>query len=166
MLPHEIFSAALRQFAVLLQKIQQHDGALLDSALTPDQFPLWQQAQTAIGFSLRACCPLADKKLPVFAKEKAGWPDLQQQIQLSLDYLSQFTALDFAGWQQKTVKTTAGFAELEMQAEQFLYSYALPNFYFHYSMVYAIARAQQLPLSKSDFDGWHQYPAGFSFLNQ
>lgn len=164
MLPSELFIHPLRQLALLLQKIQQHDAALLDAALTPEQFPLWQQAQTAIGFSLRACCPLCHKEVPVFTKPMPVWLDLQQQIQLSLDYLSLLTAKDFRGWQQKRIETKAGFAELELAGEQFVYLYALPNFYFHYGMVYAIARAQQVLLSKADFDGWHQYPPGFSFL--
>jgi hypothetical protein len=164
MLPSELFIHPLRQLALLLQKIQQHDAALLDAALTPEQFPLWQQAQTAIGFSLRACCPLCHKEVPVFTKPMPVWLDLQQQIQLSLDYLSLLTAKDFRGWQQKRIETKAGFAELELVGEQFVYLYALPNFYFHYGMVYAIARAQQVPLTKGDFDGWHQYPPGFSFL--
>lgn len=164
MLPNELFIHPLRQFALLLQKIQQHDADLLDAVLTAEQFPLWQQAQTAIGFSLRACCPLCEKEVPNFTKPGPVWLDLQQQIQLSLDYLTLLTAQDFEGWRQKPITTTAGFAELELAGEPFLYLYALPNFYFHYGMVYAIARAQQVPLSKADFDGWHQYPAGFSFL--
>jgi hypothetical protein len=31
-------------------------------------------------------------------------------------------------------------------------------------MAYAIARAAGVPLSKGDFDGYHQYPDGFSFV--
>jgi hypothetical protein len=164
MLPNELFIHPLRQMTVLLQKIQQHDVALLDAALTPEQFPLWQQAQTAIGFSLRACCPLCDQAKPEFGQPKPSWADLEQQIHLTIEFLQSLQADDFVGWQQKRIETTAGFAELELTGEQFLYLYALPNFYFHYGMVYAIARAQQVPLSKGDFDGWHQYPAGFSFL--
>lgn len=164
MLPNVLFMHPLRQLALSLQKIQQHDAALLDAALTPEQFPLWQQAQTAICFSLRACSPLADKEKPIFGKPKPSWADLEQQIHLTIEFLQSLQTEDFVGWQQKRIETKAGFAELELTGEQFLYLYALPNFYFHYGMVYAIARAQQVPLTKGDFDGWHQYPEGFSFL--
>lgn len=37
------------------------------------------------------------------------------------------------------------------------------NFFFHYSMVYAIARQAGVPVGKADFDGYHLYPHGFSF---
>lgn len=164
MLPTTVFIHPLRQLALLLRKILQHDAALLESALTSEQFPLWQQAQTAIGFSLRACCPLCEQGKPEFGQPRPSWADLQQQIHLTIEFLQSRKAEDFAGWQQKRIETTAGFAELELTGEQFLYLYALPNFYFHYGMVYAIARAQHVPLSKGDFDGWHQYPEGFSFL--
>ena len=164
MLPTVLFIHPLRQLALSLQKIQQHDADLLDAALTPEQFPLWQQAQTAIGFSLRACCPLCDQAKPEFGQPKPSWADLNQQIQLTIEFLQSLQAEGFVGWQQKRIETKAGFAELELKGEQFLYLYALPNFYFHYGMVYAIARAQKVPLTKGDFDGWHQYPAGFSFL--
>jgi len=42
-------------------------------------------------------------------------------------------------------------------AQGFLQQYALPNFFFHLSLVYALLRQQGLPLSKGDFDGWHVY---------
>jgi hypothetical protein len=41
--------------------------------------------------------------------------------------------------------------------------YAVPNFLFHYAMVYAIARQAGVPVGKSDFDGYHRYPPGFTF---
>lgn len=164
MLPNELFIHPLRQLALLLRKIQQHDAALLDTALTPEQFPLWQQAQTAICFSLRACSPLCARAKPVFGQPKPNWADLEQQIHLTIEFLQSLKAEEFAGWQKKRIETTAGFAELELTGEQFLYLYALPNFYFHYGMVYAIGKARHVPLSKGDFDGWHQYPEGFSFL--
>lgn len=164
MLPNVLFIHPLRQLALSLQKIQQHDEALLDAALTAEQFPLWQQAQTAICFSLRACSPLADKERPNFGQPKPDWADLEKQIHLTIEFLQSLQAEDFVGWQQKRIETKAGFAELQLKGDQFLYLYALPNFYFHYGMVYAIAKARQVPLSKGDFDGWHQYPEGFSFL--
>jgi hypothetical protein len=62
-----------------------------------------------------------------------------------------------------TVRTTAGFAGLALPGPEFLQLYALPNFFFHYSMVYAIARQAGAPIGKADFDGYHAYPPGFEF---
>jgi hypothetical protein len=43
--------------------------------------------------------------------------------------------------------------------------YAVPNFFFHYAMVYAIARQGGVPVGKSDFDGYHHYPSDFTFAS-
>ena len=44
--------------------------------------------------------------------------------------------------------------------------YAVPNFFFHYSMVYAIARNAGVAIGKTDFDGFHKYPLGFIFTDE
>ncbi|MCG7587734.1 DUF1993 family protein [Photobacterium sp. OFAV2-7] len=51
-----------------------------------------------------------------------------------------------------------------MSQSEFIHQYILPNFYFHISMVYAIAKSKGVVLSKADFDGIHSYPSGFSFV--
>ena len=53
--------------------------------------------------------------------------------------------------------------ELDLPAAEYFHMYAVPNFFFHYSMVYAIARQGGVPVGKSDFDGYHRYPSGFTF---
>jgi hypothetical protein len=42
----------------------------------------------------------------------------------------------------------------------------VPNFFFHYAMVYAIARQAGVPVGKADFDGYHDYPPQFAFAGQ
>ena len=88
MLPNVLFIHPLRQLALSLQKIQQHDAALLDAALTVEQFPLWQQAQTAICFSLRACSPLADKEKPIFGKPKPARDNTCKLLNLSRERIN------------------------------------------------------------------------------
>jgi hypothetical protein len=50
-----------------------------------------------------------------------------------------------------------------MPASEYVSSFVLPNFFFHISMVYAIAKNNGVSVSKGDFDGIHQYPKGFSW---
>ena len=66
---------------------------------------------------------------------------------------------------QSYVSDTAGFAKLQFGQPEFLHQYILPNFFFHISMLYAIAKLNGVVLSKADYDGYHAYPAGFSFVN-
>ncbi|MGV7210836.1 DUF1993 family protein [Oxalobacteraceae bacterium A2-2] len=60
-------------------------------------------------------------------------------------------------------KIVAG-ADASLLAAQ-LHLYILPNFHFHLSMAYAIARQQGVALGKPDYDGYHAYPPGFSFVS-
>ena len=57
----------------------------------------------------------------------------------------------------------AGFADLEQDGASFLHLYGMPNFLFHVTMGYAALRAAGVALGKADFDGFHDYPAGFAF---
>ena len=43
--------------------------------------------------------------------------------------------------------------ELDFNGEGYLTSFALPNFYFHVSMAYAILRQRGVPLGKKDYLG-------------
>ncbi len=44
-----------------------------------------------------------------------------------------------------------------MPAPDFLFQYALPNFFFHLATAYAILRGHGVPLGKADYDGLHKY---------
>jgi hypothetical protein len=83
-----------------------------------------------------------------------------------MTYLAAIPDAHFAGIDTVSVQTTAGFAELELPGPEYYQMYAVPNFFFHYSMVYAIARQTGVPIGKSDFDGYHRYPSGFTFDGQ
>jgi hypothetical protein len=52
---------------------------------------------------------------------------------------------------------------VELNGHEFIELYIIPNFLFHLSMAYAIARAEGIAVSKGDFDGFHSYPEGFCF---
>lgn len=72
-------------------------------------------------------------------------------------------ATDFTGASERTVRHTAGEAELEQDAATFVTLFALPNFFFHLGMAFAILRHGGAVIGKADFDGQHVYPAGFRF---
>ncbi|EOV1092755.1 DUF1993 family protein [Vibrio fluvialis] len=57
-----------------------------------------------------------------------------------------------------------GSIQIALAPFEFFHHYIVPNMLFHLSMVYAIARANGVALSKGDMDGLHRYSPGFSFL--
>ncbi len=89
-----------------------------------------------------------------------------QCIADTISYLNSIPSGKFLRPSTEILREQAGFTEVALPREKFLQQYIFPNFYFHYAMVYAIARSRGVPLSKQDYDGYHQYPEGFSFVKQ
>jgi hypothetical protein len=161
--PTRLFLHYLRRLEDILQRVEAFDAAVAEHRLHPDMFPLLQQARTAIGFTLRACCPLAGRDIVSFRAGADTFAHVHAELARTMAYLAAIPDAAFAGMETLTVHTTAGFAELELPAPEYYEMYAVPNFFFHYSMVYAIARQAGVPVGKPEFDGYHRYPAGFSF---
>jgi hypothetical protein len=162
--PTRLFLHYLRRLEAILKQVEAFDGAVADRRLHPDMFPLLQQARVAIGFTLRATCPLAGREIVSLRDdEDAGFPSIYAELERTMAYLAAIPDAEFAGIDALHVRTTAGFAELDLPAAEYFHMYAVPSFFFHCAMVYAIARQGGVPVGKSDFDGYHCYPTGFTF---
>jgi len=164
--PARLFLHYLRQLEAILKQVEAFDGAVGEQRLHPDMFPLLQQARVAIGFTLRATCPLAGREIVSFRTDECTFAGVHAELERTMAYLAAIPDADFADMEALRVRTTAGFAELDLPAPAYFQMYAVPNFFFHYSMVYAIARQAGVPIGKSDFDGYHRYPSGFTFGGQ
>ena len=165
--PRENFIYYLERLKNLANKIEQSNNEkfdILNARLSEDMLPLCSQIATTANFSLRACCPLAGRKVVSFMQNISSFEGLKQGIADTIDYLEAITPAEFDRPTSEILREQAGFAEVVLSRARFLNEYALPNFYFHLAMVYAIARSHGIPLSKGDFDGHHKYPEGFSFV--
>lgn len=161
--PKDIFLRYLKQLRTLIDKIEAHaDKDILSAALSEDMFPLFTQVRIAANFSLRACCPLANAAVLSFDNSEVSFAGLQKQLRQTIDYLQMLEMPDIASATGE-VRDHAGLAKIVLPIDEYVYSLALPNFFFHISMVYAIAKSYGLPISKGDYDGYHSYRPGFSF---
>jgi len=164
--PADLFIRYLQQLKVIVEKIalhQQHNPALLHTSLHSDMLPLLAQIRTAANFALRTCCPLANRERISFDQQQETYAGLQQQLDETIAYLHRIPAAEFHQ-PPEHIQDKAGFNALDLPADEYLHCYALPNFFFHLCMAYSIARHAGVPLSKGDFDGYHQYPDNFSFV--
>ncbi len=160
----DLFCSRLYLLSKLLNKIQAHvqgDEQILFERLAPDMFPLGTQVEIAVSFTLRASCPIAGADTVSFKHETLSFTHLQHQISQTIAHLQTLDTLD--NDLNTSIRDMAGPTPVVMVAQDFLSQFAYPNFYFHFAMVYAIARMHGVPLSKGDFDDIHQYPPGFSF---
>lgn len=162
----ELFVNYLSILKGIVEKIENATNSnpqILFTRLTEDMLPLYTQVEIAASFSLRSCCPIANTEVVSFTSENKTFEGLKTQLEQTLNHIK---ALDTQAHDLDTlIDDMAGPVSVQLPAGEFLDKFAFPNFYFHISMVYAIARANKIPLSKGDFDGIHQYPVGFSFEN-
>ncbi|GAB1362236.1 DUF1993 family protein [Rhodobacter sp.] len=122
-----------------------------------DAFPARAQFAIAAGLSLRVACPLAGREVPDLPE------NLGPRLAVARATLGSMKPAEFEGAEARVISHRAGFADIDQTAEQFLYLFGLPNFFFHVTMGYAALRAAGVPLGKEDFDGIHSYPKDFRF---
>ena len=172
--PSAIFHRSLAQLCGMLGKIEaargdiardgDGDGAsLLDARLHEDMLPFAQHVRATANFALRGCCPLAGVPVVSFNGDEISFAGLQWQIVETMRFIADIPPSQFNGPADRICRDRAGFADLALPADEYLNLYILPNFYFHLSMVYAIARSRGVAIGKGDFDGYHVYAPGFSW---
>lgn len=156
----KVFQHYLSQMETVVAKIPPETFA---SSLADDMFNLETNAKIAANFILRGYCPLINRKVASFTKEESGKAAVQAQIAETANYLNGLPEAQQLN-ASRHLRDKAGFSEVDLPEPEFIYHYIIPNFLFHASMVYAIARANGVKLSKGDYDGIHSYPTGFSFV--
>jgi uncharacterized protein len=161
-----VFQRYLGQLTSLLSAAQQHaqqqalaENRLLQARLAPDMLPLATQVEIAANFALRTCYPLAGLSLPAYPPSAHTFTGLQAYVSQVLQMISTLPTEAFDAAAERQLESRAGQALVRLPAADFVLHYALPNFFFHTSMAYAILRQQGVPVGKQDFDSFHRYPA-------
>jgi uncharacterized protein len=131
--------------------------SLLDARLAPNMLPFRAQIETAAYFTLRTCFPLAGLEVPPFGQSALTFADLHRRVAQTFQLLQSIDATCFETAASRTISDNAGERKLNLPAHEFLFQYALPNFFFHLTTAYAILRSHGLPLGKEQFDGYHLY---------
>lgn len=129
------------------------EAALMEARLAPDMRPFPDQIRMA-AFSARSCVArLTDQPWPKTEDTEASLAELKQTVALSIAFVEGVEAAAFEGGGTRRVELRFPGIELNFEGRGYLTSFALPNFYFHLSMAYAILRQAGVPLGKRDFLG-------------
>lgn len=131
---------------------------LLAARLAPDMLSFERQVVIATNFSLRASFPLAGAPVPPYGEFPETVAGLRARAERAASLLRSLQASQFACAEDRLLESQAGEALVRLPAAEFLFQYALPNFFFHVTAAYAILRSRGVPLGKADFDGFHTYP--------
>ena len=152
-----MFSRGLDTLAHLLSKgdaFAKEQGVaeaeMLDWRLAPDMFNLRQQAQTVIRFSEQWPARAAGLEVPADRNDEPDLAGLRAQIEEAKARLAALKPEQFEGRDEATATINLGGIEPTFPMAQWVPGFAVPNFYFHLSMAYAILRNRGVPLGKRD----------------
>lgn len=129
-------------------------AVLLQSRLSPDQFNLIRQVQTACDTAKLGAARLAgtEKDAPSHADTEATLAEVKARIESTVAYLQTFKADAFAGAAERRI-TQPRWNGKSLSGEQFLVEHVIPNFYFHVTTTYAILRHNGVPVGKKNYLG-------------
>ncbi len=146
-----------KQLAVaahLLDKAEAASGDALDWRLVDDMHPLRFQLMVVCNFSTQWLARAADAPVPADVPQTLDVPGFRAALADAGAFLDTLTPDQFTG--RDDVPHTQRLGETmqpTMPLGDWVLKFAVPNVFFHLSMVYAILRARGVPLGKLDFFG-------------
>lgn len=135
---------------------RDHGGdseSLVGARLAPDMLPLSGQVQRASDTSKNAIARLAGIDAPRFADTETTFSELQQRIRDTLGYFSGIAPQQLEGSEARDIALDFGSFKAVLPGDDYLLTFALPNFYFHLATTHAILRQQGVQIGKLDYLG-------------
>lgn len=155
-----VFTQYLNSLSVILTKAAANAEArkidpsvFVNARIAPDMFPLARQVQIATDHAKGASARLAGVEPPPFADTETTFPELQQRIAKTLDFIKGLKPAQFDGADARDVTIPIGGQKMTWKGSIYLNHFALPNFFFHCTATYAILRHSGVDVGKRDFLG-------------
>ena len=157
--PH--FLNILPQMALLIDKAEAHctekglpPEDLLGARLAEDMWPLSWQFRACWSHSADAVeTTLSGERSPDFSDVPNDFGYLRQRINDAIMRIGAVRPADVDLAEDNHVKFFVRDLTLEFTGHDYLLKFALPNFFFHSSMVYAILRHRGFAIGKRDYIG-------------
>jgi len=147
-------SAVLDKAAAFAEAKKIEPSVLLNTRLAPDMFPLGRQVRAATDHAINACGRLAGAEPPALPNSDATIPELKERIAKTIEFIKGLKPAQIDGSEDKEIKITfPSGAVREFTGQSLLLNNSLPNFYFHCTTAYDIARHCGIELGKRDFMG-------------
>lgn len=154
------FLRTLGNLSAILKKAAAHAEAknidpriFIDARLAPDMFPLARQVQIASDAAKGAGARLAGLEVPSYADTETTFDELQARIARTVEFLEGIREEQLDGAEERNVTLKVRGQEISFNGRDFLFGFALPNFFFHVTTAYAILRHNGVELGKMDFLG-------------
>lgn len=154
------FIHMLGNLSAILAKAQAHaqarkidESAFTAFRLAPDMLPFTRQIMIATDTAKGCAARLAGVTPPVYEDTEKTLDELQARIAKTVAYLQTFKPEQIDGSEEREVTLKRRDGEERYAGLQYLQWHAIPNFFFHVSMAYAILRHNGVEIGKRDFLG-------------
>ena len=128
--------------------------SIVDARFAPDMLPFSFQIYSIVHHSQGA---LEGIKSGVFRppgpRDPHSYEQLQALVASTLESLKALTPDEVNALENNDLVFELGKMKMPFTAKGFLFSFSLPNFYFHSTTTYAMLRSKGVPLGKRDFMG-------------
>lgn len=140
--------------AVAQAKSEDKDlNVLLEARLAPDMYPFPRQVQIASDVAKMGAAKLAGVEPPAYADEEKTFPELQERIAKTLDFIRNFQPERYEGAEARTIVLKFPGGEMSFSGRDYLTGFVLPNFYFHIATAYGLLRSKGIVIGKMDYLG-------------
>jgi len=144
-----------------LDKAQAHaDARKFDSKnylqlrLAPDMLPFVKQVQIACDSAKGCARRLGGVEAPVHDDSEQSLDELRRRIRETVAFVESVPADRIVGSEERAIEIPARNREpRRFSGEDYLRHFALPTFYFHATMTYALLRHAGVEIGKADFLG-------------
>lgn len=124
---------------------------LFGARLIEDMLPLAKQVQIASDTARFASVRVGLAQPSGMADEETTLAQLRERVARTIAYLEAVDPAGFAGREGAEVILKLPNGELTFTGQSYVTDFALPNFFFHVTMAYALMRMKGVPLGKMDF---------------
>ena len=125
---------------------------LVQARLAPDQFSFVQQVQAGCDQAKYAAAYLGGKQPPSHPDTEKTMAELRERIRKCTSFVGTVQPKDVTGAEERKV-APPWLGGRWLTGADYLQHVAVPNFFFHATMAYAILRHNGVPLGKMDYIG-------------
>lgn len=152
-----LFIKSLTGLKTILEKTSNHlaetggdEAAFLQSRLIDDMFPFTKQVQIATDNAKNIVKRLTDIEVPVFEDAETTMAELQARIDKTIAFLKTIPEDAFKDSADRQVVLPFYDGKF-MTGFEYATGFVIPNFFFHVSIAYALARKEGVVIGKNDY---------------
>ncbi len=146
-----VLSHLLRQGEAHARDTGIDPATLVDARLAPDMLTLSGQVQRASDTSKLSIERLSGVPAPRLEDSEKTFAELYVRIDKTIGYVKGITEAELTGTESKTIELKLRDFNPTFTGMSYLFTFALPNFYFHITTAYDILRHKGVKIGKRDY---------------